>query len=32
MASTELRYEEQDDVGIITINRPEARNAPGAGG
>jgi enoyl-CoA hydratase len=27
MEYTELRYEERDHVGIITINRPEARNA-----
>jgi enoyl-CoA hydratase len=24
---TELRYEEQDHVGVITLDRPEARNA-----
>ena len=24
---TEIRYEEHDQVGVITINRPEARNA-----
>jgi enoyl-CoA hydratase/carnithine racemase len=24
---TELRYEEQDNVGVITLDRPEARNA-----
>src|SRR5687768_15254955 len=27
MAYTELTYETQGDVGVITLNRPEARNA-----
>lgn len=27
MAYTEIRYEVQGDVGILTLNRPEARNA-----
>src|SRR6266567_9467218 len=27
MAYTELTYAMQDDVGVLTLNRPEARNA-----
>ncbi len=27
MTPTELTYEELDHVGVITIDRPEARNA-----
>ena len=27
MAYTEIRYEEHDHVGVLTIHRPEARNA-----